>query len=308
MKIYAPDYYKMFFCIADKCKHNCCIGWEIDIDEETAEYYKSVGGKIGDRLRTNVSRENETPHFILGKEERCPFLNSNNLCDIIAELGEDKLCNICADHPRFRNFFGDRTEIGIGLCCEAAAELILNYKKRVEIVDIDDDRNDEEYYEEDELFFAIRQKVFDIIQNRKETFPDRTKRLIGEFDLEFPQKSLKEWVDIFLGLEHLDNAWVDVLNKMKNADCDFKLPDKMDIEFEQLLVYFVYRHFADGIFDNRFKERLCMSILGVYMIHYASVIRGNGFADKNILIDTARMYSTEIEYSEENIEELLKLF
>jgi len=308
MKIYAPDYYKMFSCIADKCKHNCCIGWEIDIDDKTAEYYKSVGGKIGERLRADVAWGEETPHFVLGEEERCPFLNRNNLCDIITELGEDKLCGICADHPRFRNFFGDRTEIGIGLCCEAAAELIINYKERAEIVEIDDDEMEEECYEEDEIFFAIRQKIFDIIQNRKETFSVRIKRLIDNFELEFPQKSLKEWVDIFLGLEHLDNTWVDVLNKMKNTDGDFKLPEKMDTEFEQLLVYFVYRHFADGIFDNRFKERLCMSILGVYMIHHISVVRGNGIADKNILADTARMYSAEIEYSEENIRALLSLF
>ena len=34
MDIFAPSYYKKFKCIADKCHHNCCIGWEIDIDDE----------------------------------------------------------------------------------------------------------------------------------------------------------------------------------------------------------------------------------------------------------------------------------
>ena len=28
-----PDYYPEFRCSASACKHNCCIGWEIDIDE-----------------------------------------------------------------------------------------------------------------------------------------------------------------------------------------------------------------------------------------------------------------------------------
>ena len=37
MKLYAPEYYKQFQCIADKCTHSCCIGWEIDIDEITDE-------------------------------------------------------------------------------------------------------------------------------------------------------------------------------------------------------------------------------------------------------------------------------
>ena len=32
MQIIVPDYYKEFSCIADHCRHSCCIGWEIDID------------------------------------------------------------------------------------------------------------------------------------------------------------------------------------------------------------------------------------------------------------------------------------
>ena len=42
MKLYAPSYYKKFKCIADKCEHSCCIGWEIDIDEETLEKYEKL--------------------------------------------------------------------------------------------------------------------------------------------------------------------------------------------------------------------------------------------------------------------------
>ena len=49
-----PHYYSEFRCIADKCKDNCCIGWEIDIDDETAEKYKSITGEIGKRLNENI--------------------------------------------------------------------------------------------------------------------------------------------------------------------------------------------------------------------------------------------------------------
>ena len=37
-----PSYYKNFRCIADKCPDNCCRGWEIDIDEDTLDYYKDL--------------------------------------------------------------------------------------------------------------------------------------------------------------------------------------------------------------------------------------------------------------------------
>ena len=42
-----PSYYKDFTCIAGDCRHSCCIGWEIDIDDETLEKYRSIGGAFG---------------------------------------------------------------------------------------------------------------------------------------------------------------------------------------------------------------------------------------------------------------------
>ena len=42
MKLFAPKYYEDFSCIADKCRHSCCIGWEIDIDPETLAKYSAL--------------------------------------------------------------------------------------------------------------------------------------------------------------------------------------------------------------------------------------------------------------------------
>ena len=39
-----PAYYEEFQCVADACRHNCCIGWKIDIDEETAARYQKIPG------------------------------------------------------------------------------------------------------------------------------------------------------------------------------------------------------------------------------------------------------------------------
>ena len=49
-----PSYYHKFHCIADKCKNSCCIGWEIDIDEETLEIYNYIDGEMGERIRKNM--------------------------------------------------------------------------------------------------------------------------------------------------------------------------------------------------------------------------------------------------------------
>ena len=80
--LFYPHYYPLFACTADKCRHNCCIGWEIDIDQDTLSYYDALGGEMGDRLARSISRECTCASFILDEEERCPFLNDKGLCDI----------------------------------------------------------------------------------------------------------------------------------------------------------------------------------------------------------------------------------
>ena len=45
-----PDYYPEFSCIAGACKHSCCIGWEIDVDEEALARFSKVEGELGQSL------------------------------------------------------------------------------------------------------------------------------------------------------------------------------------------------------------------------------------------------------------------
>lgn len=43
MILRVPDYFDEFECIAGRCRHSCCAGWEVEIDEKTFDYYKAVG-------------------------------------------------------------------------------------------------------------------------------------------------------------------------------------------------------------------------------------------------------------------------
>ena len=124
MIVLVPDYYPRFYCTAGSCEHTCCEGWEIDIDPASMKRYLSYGGEWGDRIRRCIS-EDPAPHFVLTDGERCPLLTENNLCELILRNGEESLCQICTDHPRFRNYWSDRIEMGLGLACEAAGRLIL---------------------------------------------------------------------------------------------------------------------------------------------------------------------------------------
>ncbi len=183
MIIRKPDYYDRFQCIAGDCSDSCCIGWEIDVDEERQAEYRRVTGELGNRLKTCIDWEEG--HFILqGKEERCPFLNQENLCDLIIGLGEGSLCEICREHPRYYEWYDGLTEAGVGLCCEAAARLILEHEEKagfVEEEELDDLPDIKEENEDAELISVLmkaRETAFAVLQDRKQSVWQRLKQFL----------------------------------------------------------------------------------------------------------------------------------
>jgi lysine-N-methylase len=123
-----PDGFNDFTCKAGKCRHTCCQTWEIDIDEDTAAYYLSLGGELGKRLKKAIGKNADGYYFKLNHNGFCHFLRKDGLCEIITELGEDKLCDICTVHPRFFTYVEDYILCGTGLCCEAACEILAGLK------------------------------------------------------------------------------------------------------------------------------------------------------------------------------------
>jgi lysine-N-methylase len=166
MKLLTPSYYKNFTCIAGKCIDNCCFGgWQIDIDDETIEKYSKVTGKFGNKLKQNVDTDNRC--FRL-KDGKCPFLMSDNLCEIYKELGEDSMGVVCAQFPRFTEYFGDIKETGIGLACEEAARIILCTDCSFDLVDseIDEEPVWGEYDSElGKPLFTLRDKLMKLMDN-----------------------------------------------------------------------------------------------------------------------------------------------
>lgn len=300
MKVFAPNYYKKFSCIADKCKHSCCIGWEIDIDDETFEQYKNNNTEFGRKLNDNIIINDDCAYFKLTDNDRCPFLNKNNLCEIILNLDEKSLCQICSDHPRFRNYYGNRVEIGLGLTCEEAARIIINENENIELIEIDKNQEIGNIYEDEIEFFNIRNQIFEIIEC-EDSFEAVIERLLNKFNIKIPEKSVYDWVDIYLKLERLDNVWGEMLERIKSTDdIQFTLPCTYEKELKNLLIYFIYRHLGESIYDGNFNGRLLFAIISCYIISTLCRIGYN-------IEDVSRMYSSEIEYSDENLSTLIEL-
>ena len=310
MKLIAPDYYTKFKCIADRCKHSCCIGWVIDVDPDTLAYYHSVTGPLGERLKKGIDESGETAHFILGEGERCPFLNQSGLCDLIIGLGEDSLCQICTDHPRYRNFYSDRTEIGLGLCCEAAGDLILKRQEKATLVVLEDDGENEELDVPDESLLTWREQLFAIVQDRSLTIEERAAAILKAAEFTIPERSLAEWAEIYMELERLEESWTDRLEELKSTDIShapsLDMPE-WEIAFEQLLVYFLYRQLPFALDDGEYEGRAAFCVLSYRIIRDLCCVHAvlHGSVNLDDLVEIARQYSAEIEYSDENVEALL---
>lgn len=311
MNIVYPDYYPEFRCRASACKNSCCIGWEINIDEQTLEKYLSIRDDIGTRIRDNIIM-GDTAAFRLGPDERCPFLNDENLCELIFSGGEELLCQICSDHPRFRNYFTNHIEMGLGLCCEAAAELILS---RREIVSLSTDYSQFEMRDDEREFLRLRDEIISILQDRSTPLWERAGKMVERCGGFIPAEALTTWCDELLGLERLDERWGRLLRfyetnfENTNVETFEAYMSGRENEYEQMLVYFVYRHLPGALADSNYSGRAAFAYFAArLMFELGALIFGaKGNFPLSLQAELVRMFSSEIEYSDENLDILFEL-
>lgn len=307
-----PSYYNTFRCIADKCTDNCCIGWEIDIDSDTADFYRSVGGDFGKRLRKNISEENS---FIL-KGERCPFLNEKNLCDIIINCGEEHLCQICRDHPRYFEWYGNIKEGGIGLSCEEAARLILTDDEHTfaeSLIDEDEEPVDDELFS---LLISSREEIFRLLSSEHSL----NEKLCGLLDyaegLQFyidnreteaeytptpteKKGRLDDILKLYADFEPVDCVWEKELSGLISSDAEQSSPDECEEKYMlNICRYFIWRYFLKGVFDEEILSKVKLAVVSVLFIKRMT----EGDSSIKAWIEKSKLYSKQMEYSDENRE------
>ena len=290
MNLLAPKYYLDFSCIADQCKHSCCIGWEIDIDAKTMKKYSSLEGEYSKNIRNSIDVD-DVPHFKLAQEDRCPHLNEKGLCNIILNCGEDCLCDICREHPRFYNFTNLGKEVGIGLSCEAACSLILNSDNFDEIVVISDDDAPIEATEFDAT--KERNKLYEIIRGA-EDFAEKIEMIYDYYDVYINNDEI---IKVLENIEYLDINHKELFRK-------FNAENKVDKSIEPMLLralaYFIYRHCSEASDYEEFFLSLNLALVCTHLISSLSNLEN--------IYDMARIVSEEIEYSEDNIEAIKNSF
>lgn len=334
MILRVPDYYEEFSCIAGACRHSCCIGWEIDIDEDTYAYYKSIGGALGERLATYMYMTEDNEHsFQLESNGYCPFLNKDKLCDICIALGEAALSEVCTEYPRFSIEYGNVLQKCLSLSCEEVGRILFSKDAPVQIVDhyMPDDTSDADE-PEDEWIPAMEQmqkKAIAGLQDRSKSIRRRMREYLltlctdGELALndmaEAPKKlsysDFRERFAVFSQMETLEEEWEKVKAQMEQEYTQetyppilqsyLQSPAYKESDYEQLMVYFTFRYLMNAVYDYDAASYRKLAVVFTLFIRDMDALRyhlNGGCYTRDDRVDVVRIFSKEVEHSEENIE------
>lgn len=297
MKEYQLNYYSKFKCIADKCKNTCCAGWKISIDKESLSNYKNYSLPFSAKLKSGINFKRSI--FKTDKNKRCAFLNDKGLCDLITNMGENSLCQVCRDHPRFRSFFDDRIETGLGFCCEEATSIILSFKDKIQPKLVSEDNKNTPLPLNQKFILDFRKKILDIIQDRSLSINERVNTLLNECHANFTEKDFNKIVKKFLSLEGIDNNWKQRLKAVKKSSFSIDTDEELSLIAEQFLSNEIYRHVYVAE-DTMYARVITLAILFNWFI-IKSLIK----ADYSVY-EAVRDFSAEVEYSEKNLDKLFR--
>ena len=311
MLITKPSYFDSFRCIAARCPDSCCKEWDVQVDDTSAAYYRALSGPLGDRLREALYEE-DGQVYMANADGRCPMWRDDGLCRIQAQLGEAALCRTCREFPRLTHDYGDFIEMGLELSCPEAARILFSTPPGPPIV-TEIPGGQEPEYDTDAMTVLkqTRQRMLTLLEDSSRSVPETLALgllygceaqalLDGGEPLPFdPDAALEaagalakpgnfsDMTEFFLSLEILTPQW---RNRLENPS-----PGCFAEEYRLLARYFVERYWLQAVSDYDLYCRVKFIILSCLLI------KGLG----GELVETAQLYSKEIENNTANVEALL---
>ncbi len=299
--------FQQFRCIAEKCPDSCCQGWEVDIDEKTAECYRNMDGALGDRLRQVLKTEAGSTSMMLEKG-RCPMWRQDGLCQIQVQMGHGALCQVCRDYPRLYMDYGNFAEWGLELSCPEAARLLF---ADMSVTQAESPGDGEPEYDKVTMaaLKAARQEVLEALEDREFTVPELLRGLLlyahqtqdcidGGGDLiPRPWKpaaitgdepgDISLLLDFFKELEILTPEWK---NRLTNPR-----PGQWDSRLIQFVKYMVRRYWYHAVWDFDLASRGKLMVAACILINY---LGGD-------TVRTAQLFAKEIENDPDNMDAIL---
>lgn len=312
-----PVYYNDFRCIADRCPDTCCSGWQIVVDEKAAEFYNNLNTDFGLKIQSLMYKDNEGDIVFKNINNRCPFLDDSNLCDIYKKIGESYLCNTCKKFPRFSTFFGGLEERGLSLSCPVVAEMIVNNSNlelTQEVNDLFPDINDIDA----DLYLSlasVRNRIFNYISSDKVTSEMLLKLLsYGKAIQSLAENQMYEQmgalevsncdkINFTIDFDSLFSSFEYLTQEGRTLFSGFN--SNLEINNDKLnsiLNYYIYRYFLKSVYDMNIFAYVAFSVFSVFSIAYVTE------QTQSNITHIAQIYSKEIEHSNDNFNSILEYF
>ncbi len=321
-----PSYYEKFRCIGGRCPDTCCAGWEVDVDEDSDAYYRSVSGPFGERLRASLRKDADGSCFPLTAEGNCPFLRKDLLCDLYIELGEESLCQTCTEYPRYYMAIGSYEQIDLSLSCMELSRIFFTEPAPITYVRAENEIPGEELTEEEQEtmveVLALRNRCIAILQEGTGSFEEKltaVRALVSEaqglrpLDADQKRAYLRENAAALLRrmqqFDSLRPEWDRVLQACDLDHADERIAvflsehrRKLDPWFTRLAVYFIYRYFIDTCLDGDIEIELRLVHRSLRMLQLLLYVRCIEKAPElEDIIYTAHLFSKEAEHDEDNV-------
>jgi lysine-N-methylase len=238
------------------------------------------------------------------------MLNPDGLCSLIIEGGDDLLTEICREHPRYYNVYSDYAEMGLGLSCEAAAELILcSESEQLLTVDI---REDDTLLEDRGLpaigsLLEERAKLLELSIDRSLSLPDTFRKMLGLDTVNSKAMSYSSLGKLLSDLEAIDESYPSMITEAAlRADRNREeMLDHLSYISENggrsIIFSELHRHYLDSVYMLDSKERISYAF--VFLVSVALLSFGKKSTDE--LIKATVLTSKNLDYSTENTESIL---
>ncbi len=312
MELRYPAYYEAFHCMGGACPDSCCQQWAVVVDEGAASRYRALSGPLGDDLRAYLTEEDGVAILALKPDGRCPMWRDDGLCRIQAELGEAALCDTCRQFPRLRHDYGDFVELGLELSCPEAARLILADRgSPLRIRQVPGETEPGYDTEAMAVLLQSREEILRFLCMDHYTVPQKLAVLLlygygvqealdggspavlePEADLARANAlaaagSMEDILAFYRDLEILTPGWKQRLDAPAGAPwCDGHLA---------MARYFVQRYWLQAVSDYDIVSRAKLAVVSCLTV---KALGGE-------LLQTAQLYSKEIENDADNVDALL---
>ncbi|MGN0460443.1 MAG: flagellin lysine-N-methylase [Ruminococcus sp.] len=325
MVIIQPDYYDNFKCLMGGCPSSCCEMWQIVIDEKSLDYYNNLDTEYGRHIQREIEFCDGEYCFKV-HNGRCAFLNEKNLCDIHCNIGSEHMADTCRKFPDFTVENKDSLITGQSMSCPYVAREIVSHSGKVDFLSAGKCTNPYENTLLDIMSQLIKiayENTSPILEKAKILLSTACKKqgeLFEKFEIEefyIPQdnKTIWDYCDTLNSLTFLTKEWEETVKNLsdleytKEDEKEFqKYIDNRQREYEQILVYFIYRYFMTGAGDGNIFLPVKFSVICLRIIYMTGLMeyKNKGSFSVEEQIRLCYTFSKEIEHSEENMDIFLE--